>query len=338
MTDPATTDPVITDDEKDALLDGIATGEVEVHSNNGPSYAEVTPFEVGPRSRLITDSYPRLQGLNRLFASRIDKHVEQLLNVESSVSFDSVQSCTYSDFAEQDRSLSLLFEFAPKPLQGSALISLDSVAVEMLVETFYGGGGGDRIRQDAEFFSPGEITVATLFCNAVLSVTKEVWQPLIELESELLRSHLSTSVIGCIDGADPIINAEFKLTVGDIEHPFHILWPMSVVGPLLPVFEGQKQERDTANDARWQRSLRARIVDSVINISSDVGRTEMTLGEAAELVPGDVISISNPRNSIISAQEVPILEGRFGVHDGRYAVETTRWLEPEITRHNKDQQ
>ena len=40
------TDPVLTDDEKDALLEGMSTGEVEVHSNAGPAYAEVKPFEI----------------------------------------------------------------------------------------------------------------------------------------------------------------------------------------------------------------------------------------------------------------------------------------------------
>ncbi len=56
----------------------------------------------------------------------------------------------------------------------------------------------------------------------------------------------------------------------------------------------------------------------------------MTLGEVASLGPGDVMNISNPKKSTISASKVPILEGRFGVHDGRYAIETTNWLEPDI--------
>ena len=55
----------------------------------------------------------------------------------------------------------------------------------------------------------------------------------------------------------------------------------------------------------------------------------MTLGAIADLKPGDVISISNPQKSTLYARHVPILEGRFGVHDGRHAIEATQWLEPE---------
>ena len=73
------TDPVLTDEEKGALLEGMSSGEVEVHSNKGPSYATVTPFDIGPSSIISTNSYPRLQSLNRQFAGRISKQVEALL-------------------------------------------------------------------------------------------------------------------------------------------------------------------------------------------------------------------------------------------------------------------
>ena len=55
----------------------------------------------------------------------------------------------------------------------------------------------------------------------------------------------------------------------------------------------------------------------------------MTLGEVAELSPGDIIDISNPQFGRVFARHVPILAGRFGIHDGRYAMEATNWLEPD---------
>ena len=95
------------------------------------------------------------------------------------------------------------------------------------------------------------------------------------------------------------------------------------------MFEGQKRDRDAAEDARWERSLRSRVTDSVVTIASDVGHTQKTLGEIANLAPGDVLSISNPQRGTVSASDVPIIVGRFGVHDGRHAIEAGRWLDPD---------
>ena len=119
-------DPVLTDKEKGALLEGMSSGEVEVHSSKGSTYADVTEFEIGPRSRLKTNSYPRLQNLNRQFASRMSKQVELLLNVDSTVTFASAANTSYAVASENDGRLSLIVEFLPKPLPGSAFVTLSS--------------------------------------------------------------------------------------------------------------------------------------------------------------------------------------------------------------------
>jgi len=320
------TDPVLTEEEKGALLEGVSSGQVEVKSNAGPTYADVKPFEFGPRSRIATNSFPRLQSLNRQFATRFALQAEQLLGATTEVTFNHVVNRAYSEFSEHREGLSLILEFVPKPLTGSALIYLNSELVELLVETFYGGGGSDLARQDAEFYTPGETNVATLFGNTVLGVIADVWQPLSKFTPEILGDHLSSGVIDCVDGSDAVICTEFDIKVGDTEQHFHILWPMSTVASLVPVFEGQKRERDSAEDVRWERSLRSRLTDAVVNISSGVGDTSLTLRQVAALTPGDVINISNPQKGVIFASTVPVIEGRFGVHDGRYAIEATKWL------------
>jgi len=321
------TDPVLTDEEKGALLEGISNGEVEVHSAKGPSYATVSPFEIGPRSIISTNSYPRLRSLNRQFASRVSKQVEALLNAEATVTPSGVTRCTYSDACEQAAGLSLIVEFSAKPLSGPILVSLDATTVAHLVETFFGGQGNDSRNDEPEFFTPGEINIAKLFSMSALSLMAEIWGPIAGFSVEIVATHLSTGVIELVDAGDSVIVSEFSLNIGAKDQSFQVILPIRTVGALLPVFEGQKRDRDAVNDAHWNRALRARVIDSIVRVSSDVGHTRMTLGEVADLKAGDVITIGNPQNSTVLAGSVPILAGRFGVHDGRYAVETTTWLE-----------
>lgn len=323
------TDPVLTDEEKGALLEGMSNGELEVKSSSGRRYADVRPFEIAARSIISTRSYPRLQNLNREFAARLGKRVELLLNSEASVSFIATETSIYSDACEQNTGLSLIVEFSAKPLQGSALIRLGASAVGNLVETFFGGSVHEAALYQAEGFTPGEISVATLFGEAVLAVLAEVWAPIEKFTPEMVDKHLSSGVIDSVDPGDTVINSEFRLDIGAQQQVFHVLWPLDTVASLLPVLEGQKRERDAAEDARWARCLRAGVTNSVIRISSDVAQTRTTLGAIVDLSPGDVISIGNPRAGTVSASNVAIIRGRFGVHDGRYAMETVSWLTSE---------
>ena len=320
------TDKVLTDDEKEALLDGVATGEVEVQSAAGPLYAEVSPFEVPARSRLVSNSFPRLQSLNVRVANRLSKQAEQLVSAETEVTAAGIETSQYGEFCERTGGLSLVVEFSAKPLDGSGLLILNAELVAHLVEAFYGGVDNESTHQVSEFFTRGEISVASLFGKELFGIIEDIWRPVMSTSHTQEATHQNSDIIEGFDASDRVVCAEFEVSFLNNQHTFHVVWPVSMLGPLLPVFEGQKRERDPAQDALWERSLRSRLTESVVGISSRVGKSRMSLGEVARLTAGDVIDIDNPRLSTIFVKQVPVLEGRFGVHEGKYAIEATDWL------------
>lgn len=326
-------DKILTDEEKDALLEGVATGEVAVLSTTGVEYAEVQAFEIPARSRLVSNSFPRLQKLNQNCSTRISKLVEQLVSTETFIEAGELQCCTYGEFLERNNGTALLLEFSAKPLDGSGLVVLGNELVGYLVEAFYGGIGNDVTPHSVDFFTRGEISVATLFAKDIFQTLAEVWRPVIDAEHKLLATHQNTDIIEGFDVSERVIAAEFEIGFLEVRQTFRIVWPVAMLAPLLPVFEGQKRERDPVQDALWERSLRARLTDSVVAISSRVGKSKMSLGDVAALAPGDVITINNPRLSTLFVKHVPLLNGHFGVHEGKYALEAGEWLGPDVERH-----
>lgn len=320
------TDPVLTDDEKDALLDGVATGEVEVQSFDGPRYAEVQDFVIPARSRIATNSYPRLEKLNHRFADRLGKLTEQMVGAEAEITPGALDTCSYGEYCDRSNDFALVIEFTAKPLVGSGLIYVNADLVRQLVESFFGGEGNEPADHPDDTFTRGEISVAKLFCRDILNTIGDVWSALVDPEHEQVSVHLSTDIIDGFDSSDTVISADFALEFSKQRYDFKLLWPANMLSPLLPVFEGQKRERDPAQDALWGQAIRERITDTVVGISSRVGNRQLTLGAVAELAPGDIIDIENPRASTVFVKQVPILEGQFGVHGGRYAVEATNWI------------
>lgn len=319
-------DQVLTDDEKDALIDGVENGEVEVQSSRGPQYARVEPYEVAPRNRIVTNSYPRLQNINRKLAEFISKSVSVLLNDKVEVEATILETSTWGEFSEQSDETALLFEFHARPLEGTAVIHIRAAAVAYIVETFYGGSKENPPRHDIEGFTPGEMNAVSLVCNEILSGIFETWQSLIVLDLEKAGVHASTDVVEVIDDNSVVIQTEFALRLGEDTHYFHIVWPIAMLASLLPVLEGAKRERDAQEDSRWAQVIRTRVPEAPVEVSSCVGSARMSLREVAALSPGDVIAIDDPRKGTVFAKHVPVLEGRFGVHDGCYAIEATRWL------------
>lgn len=319
-------DQVLTDEEKNALVEGVENGDVEVHTGDGPRYASVADFEISPRNRIVTNSYPRLQSLNRKLAGFVTKSVSVLLNDKVEVSAGPVLTCTWGEFTETAHGSALIVECSTKPLEGAAAVHLASDAVRHVVETFYGGSKENPPRHEIDGFTRGEMNVIRLFSAEVLKGIMDTWRSLIELDATVGGVHQSTDVIEVIESGANVISSEFSLHIGDDEHCFHVVWPAATLSSLLPVLEGAKRERDAAEDSRWEKVMRARVPEAPVGVTTRIGHASMSLRAVAALKAGDIIDIENPRIGTVYAKDVAVLEGRFGVHDGCYAIEATRWL------------
>ena len=132
-------EPVLSDEEKEALLDGIASGEIEVHSTSGPRYAEVSDFVISPRAHIVTNGYPRLDLLNAQLSTLMSKTAEKLLNVPVRVTPGSIEEIDYGELEEREEGVALVVDFTLAPLEGIALSYFDSGVVAQLVECFFGG-------------------------------------------------------------------------------------------------------------------------------------------------------------------------------------------------------
>ena len=204
-------DKVLSDEEKDALLDGVATGEVEVQSFDGPRYAEVRDFEIPERSRIATNSYPRLEKLNRQFANRASKLAEQMVNADAEISAGPINSCSYGEYCDRNTEFSLVIEFSASPLDRTGLIYVNGELIRQLVESFYGGEGNEPADHAPDVFTRGETSVAKLFCRDVMNTLAEVWKPLVDSEHEHVAVHLSSDIIDGFDNGDTVISADFVL-------------------------------------------------------------------------------------------------------------------------------
>ena len=322
-------DKVLTDDEKSALIEGVKAGEVEVWSSRGPAMASVTEFTIPQRAHIVKNSFPRLRILNQQIAERLGRDAEQLLQSDVHVTAADLAVQTVGRVCERLHGLSAAIVFEAAPLKGRALIALEADLVRVLVDAFFGGLGTGVTTGSGNTFTAGEISIANLFSTIVLSAITDTWAPLQEIQADRTGTEVSIDLVDIGAESDPVISTEFEFTLGDKQCAFFVVWPQEMVQPLLPVFDGQKGDRDMAEDARWSQIIRRKVADSVINLTSNVGHAQMTLGDLVNLNPGDIIDIDSPQEATILAKDVQLIRGRLGIHHGRNAVETIDWIDPE---------
>jgi len=322
-------DPVLTDDEKSALLEGVESGAVEVQAAGGSRYANVRPFVIGPRARLTSNSLPRLEKINEQVAGRLAAGCEALLQADVRVEATSLARQSFADFRELWPARSVGIAFTAAPLPGRALVVVDPVLIGPLVESFFGGGSPESTAHNEAAHSAGSLSTVQLFAGELLSAIGETMKPVREIAPQRAATHVGLDTIDGIADADAVVACEFEVELGGAEPQrgsFSVVWPEAVLAPLRSALEGRPKDADAAAEARWAKAWRERLPEVVVSLSTRVGHARMTLGELVNLKPGDVIGIDTPRVARLLAGNIELLEGRFGVQAGRNAIETLGWI------------
>lgn len=323
-------EPVLTDDEKSALLAGVSSGTVEVTSADGQAYASVKAFVVGPRSRIERDSLPRLGGVNEQLAERLARTTSSLVQAEVSVTATTIRRCGWGDYSDGLSPQSAVVVFTAAPFTGEALLTIDATLLGPLLDAFFGGHADGDVERSHAALSPGAMNMARLYARQVLKSLGEAFAAIREIAPEATRSAAGIDLSDVIDEDAAVVGSSFDVVIGEERGAFEIVWPAAMIAPVLPALEGKRAQRDAAEDARWAAALTTRLPEVSVALASDVGQATMTLGTLINLNPGDVIAIESPRLATVLAHGVPLLQGRFGVQAGRNAVETINWLEPAI--------
>jgi len=325
-------DPVLTNDEVDALLDGVESGEVEVHSTDGPRYASVKVYDIPRRSRISSKSFPRLEVINEQLAQRLGKHTQQLLHCELGLSCGETVNSMFTEVCGQNPDDLVAVEFSAAPLGGNGAIIFSANLVHQLVELFFGGTANQRRVPNIAGFTLGELRVIHAYSNIFLDTLQEVWEPILAISPDRLKTESSVSLLSIAEETEQVIRSTFDFSFADYSATLHLLLPNKMVDSLLPIFRGTDRKVDQAQDAMWAETIRTGLTDIEVDLCTHVGHANMTLRDLICLEPGHIINIDSPRFATLSAKNIPLIEGRFGVHGGRNAVEASRWLNADLNK------
>ncbi len=322
----ASADPVLSEDEVQALVSGVENGDVEVHAAGGPKYAKVTDFRMPRRSRISTRSLPKLEVLNSRLADRLQIRSTELLAVEIGAESSDTYSARFGDLVDAGAPSLAAIEFSAEPLQGRGALTIDSDVVSRLVDLFFGGGLNDVSESVDEGLTPGTLRVIEVYAKLALDALQATWEPLFAFEAKSVTTESNLSLLSIADETDMVVRSRFELEVDGQSGALEILLPEKMLGELLPVLRGNHRDPNPEQDQKWSDTLQSAMPDVVVNLSSTLGHAEMSLGELICLKPGDIVTISNPTQATILANNVSLMSGRFGVHAGRNAVAAEAWL------------
>lgn len=316
---------LLSQDEIDALLHGVDSGDVETEA--GAEAGEARHYDFTSQDRIVRGRMPTLEMINERFARHYRTSLFGMLRRSADISVSSVQMLKFSEFVHTlfvPTSLNLV---RVNPLRGKALFVLDPKLVFSMVENYFGGTGRFHTKIEGRDFTPTELRVVKILLTLAFADMHEAWKPVMSVEFEYVGSEVNPQFANIVSPSEVVVvttlHIELEAGGGDL----HICMPYSMVEPIRDLLDAGVQSDRGDKDERWERSLKEEIMGAQVELSSVLAETELSVRELAQLKVGDIIPLEIPEMVEVSAQEVPIFRGQLGVSDGKYAVKIRERIE-----------
>lgn len=317
----------LSQDEIDTLLNGVDSGDVDT-SSDGMDTGDASSYDLGSQDRIIRGRMPTLDMINERFTRYLRISMFNMLHRTIEITTSGVEMIKFSEYVGglfMPTSLNLV---SIKPLRGTGLCVLDPKLVFATVDNFFGGDGRYHTRIEGREFTPTENRVVKLLLDLLFADIKKAWEPVMELDFNFQSSEINPQFANIVSPTEVVVVSKFTMEVEGGGGEFHIVMPYSMIEPIRDSLDAGMQSDQIDTDHRWTNTLKEEIKEAVIELSSSMGHTKLTLAEVINLNDGDVIPIEMSEVITVRAARVPIFRGVLGNSNGKNAVQ---FVEP-ITR------
>jgi flagellar motor switch protein FliM len=311
---------LLSQEEIDALLDGVDGGTVATGGDEPPPPDAVLSYDFTQQDRIVRGRLPTLEMVNDRFARFFRSGLFSVLRKTCELSVLGVRMMKFSEYVHGlvvPTSLNLV---RVKPLRGTALAVLEPRLVFTVIDNFFGGDGRYHARIEGRDFTPTENRVIQIVLAELFTAMVEAWTPVMPLEFEFMNSEINPQFANIVSPTETVVVSRFHVELDGGGGEIHMTLPYSMIEPIRTLLDAGVQSDRVERDERWIASLHEEVMDAEVGLSVLLGETQISIGDFLSLRPGDVIPLQVPELATVFAEDVPIFRGRYGQIDGRSAV------------------
>ena len=317
-------DDILSQEEVDALLRGVS-GEVDEQAPVEDTKA-VRPYDIGRQERIVRGRMPTLELVNERFARLLRVGLYNFMRKSAEIAVSPVRVMKYSEFVRNLVVPTNLNLVHVKPLRGTALMVFEPTLVFQIVDNLFGGDGRYHTRVEGRDFTPTEMRIIQRMLQVVFDEYQKAWKTIYELEFEYVRSEMNTQFANIATPTEVVVATSFSIDLGSGSADFHVCMPYAMLEPIRNVIYSAIQADRSEADSRWLALLSQQVYGAEVELVANLAHAQVSVGQLFALQPGDVISLDLPDVVHAEVDGLPVLECRYGVMNGQYALKVEKVL------------
>jgi flagellar motor switch protein FliM len=324
---------LLSQDEIDALLHGVDSGSVKTEDDRVMP-GEARSYDFATQERLVRGKLPTLEMVNERFARLFRIGIFNMLRRTAEIGVRGVEMLKFADYLHSLLVPSSLSMTKIKPLRGTALIVFEPRLVFTLVDNFFGGDGRFPAKIEGREFTLMEQRVIQILLKQVYADLTESWSPVMPLEFEFIQHEVNPHFANIVAPREYVVVSRFHIELEGGSGHIHVALPYAMLEPFRAQLEAGIQSDRSEHDEHWPSSLRNQLQEAEVELSTVLGKLNMSLRDLSSLKAGDVIPFDMPPAAEVLVEKVPLFSGEFGLSNGRKAVKLGAPLGPQKQKSN----
>ena len=317
---------ILSQDEIDALLTGVDSGDVETENDEVIEEGEARAYDFSSQDRIVRGRMPTLEMINERFARNFRITLFNFLRRSPTISVDGVQMTKFGEYIHSLFMPSNLNLVKVKPLRGTALFVLNPKLVYSIVDSFFGGDGRFHTKIEGRDFTSTEMQVVHNILYKIFDDLKEAWAPVMDVTFEHTGSEVNPHFANIVSPSEVVVVSTIHVELDNGGGDIHLTMPYSMIEPLREQLDAGVQSDSNELDQRWINSLREEIKSASVNLSSTLTETSISLRELNQLQVGDVIPVDIPDFVVADIEGIPVFRGQYGLSRGNRALKVTEMI------------
>lgn len=318
---------ILSQEEVDALLRGVSADAEEAARPRAAG--GVQPYDIGRQERLVRGRMPTLELIHERFARGLRSGLANLTHRSAEISVAPVRVVKYSEFLRNLAIPTSLNLVQVKPLRGTGLMVFEPNLVFQVVDTLFGGPGKLTARMEGRELTPTETRIVMRMLSLAFDAYQKAWQPVYPVTLEQVRSETSVQFANIATPSEIVVVATLSVDLGGGSGDFHVCLPYAMLEPIRRVIYSSVQADRGEADSRWLSLLSAQVYRSDVELVANLAHATVSIGQLMALQPGDVVALDLPDRVVAEVDGVSVVECRYGVVNGQYALKVERVLSGE---------
>jgi flagellar motor switch protein FliM len=320
------TEKILSQEEVDALLRGVASGDVSTEPKEEETPAELRPYDLLNQDRIVRGRMPTFDMINDRFIRLQAVSWTNALRKVIDFTIVSTQIIKFGELVKKIPMPSSLNIFHMPPLRGHGLFVMDAMLVYLLVDHFFGGTGQTHVKPEGRDFTLIQQRIIKTIVALALADLEKAWTPVVSVKIQHVRSESNPQFAMVVSASEIVVAVTLQVQIGDVARDLFIAYPYGMLEPIKEKLYSGFFSDQIEHDSGWSDRFKRQLQECPVRATVQLGTATVRVRDVLHFSVGDVLVLEqSPSDSLVFAVEgIPKFLGNAGVVKGNQAFKVTR--------------